>query len=291
MVQALKAEAAAEIMFRAQALREAAAAASFPPAAAFDPPPSLSDCEPASAKTQPDARRGQSMDLARAPPGRRNSCPSCVCNCAPAAPAAAGASVCGLPPPGAARSSQASSTVSETDMFAEKHADVAIVFADVVGFTQLCATSETEAVMRMLHGLFSRLDEVCEPCGLYKVETSAQCCQSSAFLPARLTRQLPLCSDPVGDAYMACGGLFAQDPASPASDPSSAEAAHGHAHAALLFALLSQSAAAQSGVQLRIGIHTGPVTSGLIGAVRARFCLFGANGNVDGLFVDVLMFL
>ena len=79
-------------------------------------------------------------------------------------------------------------------------------------------------------------------------------CASSSFLPARLTHQRPLSLYAVGDAYMACGGLFAQDPSSPVS-PSSTDAVHGHAHAALLFALLSQSAASQSGVQLRIGIQ------------------------------------
>jgi class 3 adenylate cyclase len=55
-----------------------------------------------------------------------------------------------------------------------------------------------------------------------------------------------------------------------------------HARAALRFALDLHAAAAgvEIGdgrtVQIRVGVHSGPATSGVIGHLRARFCLFGA---------------
>jgi len=69
-----------------------------------------------------------------------------------------------------------------------------------------------------------------------------------------------------------------------------------HARAALRFALdlhsaasavalppAAAAAAAKVGgaghVQIRVGLHTGPVTSGVIGHLRARFCLFGDSVN------------
>lgn len=59
-----------------------------------------------------------------------------------------------------------------------------------------------------------------------------------------------------------------------------------HAQAALLMALdfhsaasTVRSAAAGAPLQLRVGIHTGPVRGGVIGNVRARFCLFGDSVN------------
>lgn len=75
----------------------------------------------------------------------------------------------------------------------------------------------------------------------------------------------------VGDLYMAASGVSPERP--------------DHAQAALMMALdlhtvaatvMATAAAAEGAtVQLRVGLHSGPVRGGLIGNVRARFCLFG----------------
>ena len=60
-----------------------------------------------------------------------------------------------------------------------------------------------------------------------------------------------------------------------------------HARAALRVGLDMHAAAASvdtgdgRGVQVRVGMHSGAVTSGVIGHVRARFCLFGGAGPRD----------
>ena len=52
-----------------------------------------------------------------------------------------------------------------------------------------------------------------------------------------------------------------------------------HASAALLFALHAHGAAAAAGLRVRAGVSAGPVTSGLVGRLRARFCIFGDTVN------------
>ena len=68
----------------------------------------------------------------------------------------------------------------------------------------------------------------------------------------------------VGDAYMAAGGLFNKGTMSDGSE---------HAPASLLFSLLAHEAAAELGLKLRVGIHCGPVTSGL------SACRLGMSGS------------
>lgn len=117
-------------------------------------------------------------------------------------------------------------------LFAEAYPSVTIIFADVVGFTALSAVRSPESVMAMLDNLFSRFDALCAKHSVYKVET-------------------------VGDCFMAVSGLLPRR-----SD---------HAAAALRFALdmLREAAlvyvdeAEGRKVQIRVGMHAGPVTAGL----------------------------
>jgi guanylate cyclase len=120
-----------------------------------------------------------------------------------------------------------------------------ILFADVVDFTPFAQRLPPAEVVGILDQLFSRFDTLVERHGLEKIKT-------------------------IGDCYMAAAGV---------PDPSS-----DHARRAALLALDMREAVATSvgngsGLELRIGINSGPVIAGVIGHKRFLYDLWGDAVN------------
>jgi adenylate cyclase len=127
------------------------------------------------------------------------------------------------------------------------HFDAAsILFADVVDFTPLAQRLPPAEVVGILDHLFSHFDALVERHGLEKIKT-------------------------IGDCYMAAAGV-----PNPRPD---------HARKAALLALdmrdavASSAVAGQSGLELRIGINSGPVVAGVIGTKRFLYDLWGDAVN------------
>ena len=127
------------------------------------------------------------------------------------------------------------------------HFDAAtILFADVVDFTPLAQRLPPAEMVRILDHLFSDIDMLVERHGLEKIKT-------------------------IGDCYMAAAGVPV-----PCAD---------HASRAAFLALDMQAAVAISaiagrdGLELRIGINSGPVTAGVIGTKRFLYDLWGDAVN------------
>ena len=107
--------------------------------------------------------------------------------------------------------------------------------------------------MHFLNTLYSCYDRLLDEWGVYKVET-------------------------VGDCYVVAGGLIQQD------QDGFGCVMHGntgsHAHDVFGFAKAMVAAAKQvlmphnqQPVLLRVGIHTGPIVSGIVGNRMPKFCL------------------
>jgi guanylate cyclase len=135
---------------------------------------------------------------------------------------------------------------AETRTIADEFSSASILFADVVDFTPLAERLPPAEVVGMLDHLFGHFDVLADRYGLEKIKT-------------------------IGDCYMVAAGV-----PSPRPD---------HARALALMALDMQ-AAMQSvdevdhlGLELRIGINSGPVVAGVIGRKRFLYDLWGDAVN------------
>lgn len=129
---------------------------------------------------------------------------------------------------------------------ADAHAEVTVLFGDIVDFTQLSARKSPAQLVALLNLVFTAFDALAEQYGLEKIKT-------------------------IGDAYMVVGGL-------PVPRPDHAEAV---AEMAIAMQLELTRLSAQTGesLQMRIGINTGPVVAGVIGTKKFIYDLWGDAVN------------
>lgn len=122
-----------------------------------------------------------------------------------------------------------------------RHERVAVLFADLVGFTQYCEANTPESVMNLLHGLIEQWEESALKHRVEKIKT-------------------------IGDAFMAATGLWNE-----AENPVLNCLQCGQE---MIAATLNSSP-----WNLRVGIHVGPVVAGLMGKRKFLFDLWGDTVN------------
>jgi len=146
-----------------------------------------------------------------------------------------------LPKPIAERLKAKQSTI------ADSFADVSVLFADIVGFTELSARMSPTELVKRLNVIFSHFDQLAEKYGVEKIKT-------------------------IGDAYMVVGGL-----PMPRDD-------HAEAIAQMALGMQAKIAklCADTGEKLaiRVGINSGPVVAGVIGVSKFTYDLWGDTVNV-----------
>jgi len=129
---------------------------------------------------------------------------------------------------------------------ADQFSEASILFADVVDFTPLSERLPPTEVVGVLDHLFSHFDALAERHDLEKIKT-------------------------IGDCYMVAAGV-----PSPRPD-------HAQALAAMALdmqaAMSSLDECARLGLELRIGINSGPVVAGVIGRKRFLYDLWGDAVN------------
>ncbi len=131
-------------------------------------------------------------------------------------------------------------------MIADHVDEVSILFADIVGFTQMAGRQSPGDLVGFLNSVFTAFDGLSTRFGGEKIKT-------------------------IGDAYMVAFGL-------PDPRPDHAEAAVLQARAMLDEIGVSRRRRLQ--INLRIGIHTGPAVAGVIGQRKFSFDVWGTTVNI-----------
>lgn len=127
------------------------------------------------------------------------------------------------------------------------HPSTTILFSDMVGFTELASHLDAHRVVSLIDHIFRCFDDLCDQHGVEKIKT-------------------------IGDSYMAAAGV-----PTPADN-------HAERIADLALAMLDthDRVVREEGVSMdiRIGIHSGPVIAGVIGHHKYAYDLWGDTVNV-----------
>ena len=132
-------------------------------------------------------------------------------------------------------------------LIADRFDDVTLLFADIVGFTELSSSMRPDELVAVLNEVFTVFDDLVEEHRLEKVKT-------------------------IGDAYMVVGGLTDSRPD------------HPDRVARMAIALASRIAEIDTanlfGIRFRVGVNCGPAVAGVIGTKKFIYDIWGDTVNL-----------
>ncbi|KAG1650015.1 Atrial natriuretic peptide receptor 2 [Nymphon striatum] len=169
---------------------------------------------------------------------------------------------------------------------AETFESATIYFSDIVGFAELSAESTPIQIISLLNGLYKIFDGKIDKYAVYKVETIGDAYMVAGDLGVPNTSDHPASKElPSVEQFIKDSSLDKKIFTSPIhklmSCSSNGESSHAGEVAVMALDLLQATEnfviPHMPGVrlQLRIGMHTGPVVAGVVGKEVPRYCLFG----------------
>ncbi len=129
----------------------------------------------------------------------------------------------------------------------QKYEMVTVLFADIQGFTEIAEQTKPEELIKHLNNIFSSFDKIITNYNIEKIKT-------------------------IGDAYMCAGGMPNKDITNPIE--------------VVLAALEMQrqikliNANSSLKLEIRIGVHSGPVVAGVVGSRKIEYDIWGDTVNI-----------
>jgi class 3 adenylate cyclase/CheY-like chemotaxis protein len=135
--------------------------------------------------------------------------------------------------------------------YARRHEEVSVLFADIKGFTTIAANMSPDELVSQLDEVFRGFDRIADKYNIEKIKT-------------------------IGDCYMCASGL-------PTSDQNHAVNAISAALDMQDFMQGFNKLKAIQGLpsfEIRIGVHSGPVVSGVVGTKKFAYDIWGDTVNI-----------
>ena len=134
---------------------------------------------------------------------------------------------------------------------ARSYESVSILFTDFKGFTGIAASMSPEELVHEIHENFQAFDEIITKYNVEKIKT-------------------------IGDAYMAAGGLPIANETHALDVASAALEIRDYVEELKL----NRQKQGKPYFEIRIGIHTGPVVSGIVGIKKFAYDIWGDSVNI-----------
>ena len=135
--------------------------------------------------------------------------------------------------------------VARGEVVNDHYENAAVMFLDIVGFTTISSTLTSQQVTELLDAVFGICDAACKQHNITRIKT-------------------------IGDSFLAVGGL---------EEEKTREPVERIANAALQIIEQVKQIDFES-LRVRIGLHCGPVTAGIIGTDRLQYDVWGDTVNV-----------
>ncbi len=133
---------------------------------------------------------------------------------------------------------------------ARKYEEVSILFTDFKGFTQISEKLSAEELVGKINTCFEKFDAICKKHGIEKIKT-------------------------IGDSYMAAGGI-------PVPNKNSVKNTVLAGLEMIEFLEKRKQEQISNEItcfEMRVGIHTGPVVAGIVGATKFQYDIWGDTVN------------